>query len=131
MCVDVNGTTPQLRTVSGCTCTGYRLSFQCAAVGAGATIWRGSAFNCPSSLNEILLYHSRFTTRTAAGSCNNGNIIARALNTTEGRYHSELNITNLTPEMNGATIECLHDNGTSTYLINSTMITITTGMQYN
>ena len=117
----------EVRLVSNCTCIGYPLEFQCIAIGPGATIWQGGAFNCSSSLNKIQLYHSRFATRTAAGSCNNGNIIARALDSTEGRYRSQLNIHSLTPEMNGTTIECLYDNGTHIHSINNITITITTG----
>ena len=116
-----------IRLVSNCTCIGYPLEFQCITIGRGATIWRGNAFNCPSSLDKIQLYHSRFTTGTATGSCNNGNIIARALNTTEGRYRSQLKIYNLTHAMIGATVECAYDNGTHVHPINSITISITTG----
>lgn len=113
--------------MSNCTCIGYPLEFQCVTIGRGATIWRGSAFNCPSSLDKIQLYHSRFTTGRATGSCNNGNIIARALDTTEGQYRSQLSIYNLTSEMIGTTVECAYDNGTHIHPINNIIISVTTG----
>ena len=113
--------------MSNCTCIGYPLEFQCVTIGRGATIWRGSAFNCPSSLDKIQLYHSRFTTGRATGSCNNGNIIARALDTTEGQYRSQLSIYNLTSEMIGTTVECAYDNGTHIHHINNIIISVTTG----
>jgi hypothetical protein len=113
-----------IRVVSNCTCIGYPLEFQCVTIGRGATIWQlqGSAFNC-----QIQLYHSRFTTGTAAGSCNSGNIIARALDNMEGRYRSQLIVHNLTPEMIGTTVECAHDNGTHIHPINNITISITAG----
>lgn len=116
----------EIRLVSGCTCIGYPLELQCIAIGPGATIWRGSALNYPSSLNEILLYHSRFVSGTAVGSCNNGNIVARALDIVEGRYRSQLFIGILTPELNGTIMECLYDNGTHVHSNNMT-IAATTG----
>ena len=114
----------EVRLMSNCTCIGYPLEFQCVVIGPGATIWRGSALNCPSSLNKIQLYHSQFASGTAAGSCNSGNIVARSLDTVGGQYRSQLNIHNLTPEMNGTTIKCLYDNGTHIHSINNLTITL-------
>ena len=116
--------------MSGCTCVDHPLTFRCTAVGPGATIWRGSALNCPSSLNEIQLYHSRFASGRAVGYCNDRNIVAYAVGTTEGRFHSNLKIVNLTHEMNGTTIKCIYDDGANIYPSNSTIISITTGNYY-
>lgn len=125
MTTDQSG--PEIRLLNDCTCIGYPLEFECVAIGPGATIWQGSALNCPSSLNKIQLYHSRFTSGRASGSCNSGNIVARALDTDGGRYRSLLNIHNLTPEMIGTTVECLYDNGTHIHSINNITIVVTTG----
>ena len=117
-----------VRLSSDCTCIGYPLEFECTAVGLGATIWQGSALNCPSSLNKIQLYHSRFVSGRETGSCNGGNIVASGLDTAEGRYRSQLSIQSLGPEMAGATVECLYDNGIHTHSINNITIIITTGI---
>ena len=117
----------EFKLVSDCTCVGHHLKFQCTAVGSGATIWRGSALNCPSSLNEIQLYHSRFASGRAIGYCNDGNIVAYAVGIAEGQFRSNLLIVNLTREMNGTTIECNYDDGANINSINSTTIAITTG----
>jgi hypothetical protein len=52
------------------------LTFECTVVGGSGTIWRGSAFDCENSNDEITLLHSRFANRTI-GTCNNGTIVGR------------------------------------------------------
>ena len=47
--------------VSGCACPGDTLTYECTVVGAGSTIWTGSAFNCSNSNYMILLLHNRFS----------------------------------------------------------------------
>ena len=52
------GTINVLVAINGCTCEGYDRMYECRITGSGATVWRGSAFNCPATGNEILFLHS-------------------------------------------------------------------------
>ena len=61
-------------------CPGDVLTIECTITGGVATVWRGTAFQCVSRSNEIILRHSGFReSYNPAGTCNNGAIIARAL----------------------------------------------------
>ena len=73
----------KLITSSDCLCPGDTLTYECVVIGSrfGATVWRGSAFDCPSS--EISLLHSAYAEGSVLcahyGECNNGSIIAQSL----------------------------------------------------
>ena len=71
----------------------------------GATVWRGTAFNCLSQ--EIVLLHSRFADGTF-GVCNGQDIVAKSVSVNDNNYTSQLNVT-LTPNIAGKIIECAHD----------------------
>ena len=43
---------------NACNCVGDTLTFECTVTIGKGTIWRGSAFNCDSSSNEIILLNS-------------------------------------------------------------------------
>ena len=73
----------------------------------GLTAWTGSALDCPSSSNIIILFHSRFM--SVYKTCNNGAIVARGLSVEGNNYISQLNVT-LTSDTAGKTITCLYDN---------------------
>ena len=93
------------RTLSGCTCPGYKVEYECTTVGMGATVWHGTAFNCPS--NEITLRHSQFDRVHAIGECNQGDICAHAeSNGSNNRYTSRL-IVNVTSALNDKTVSFL------------------------
>ena len=116
---------------SGCTCPGYSVTFTCSILGGGNTIWKGSAFDCPSTSdsnnNQILLLHSRFgTDQNPSGSCNNGDIQGGGVSRVGGCFISELNVT-ITPGVVGKEIQCVHDNTSAEILIGSDNITVTTG----
>ena len=106
---------------SNCTCEGYDQVYECRISGSGAVVWRGTALHCSTSSNEIVLFQSRSGPQV----CNNGAIsgIIRAENDT---YVSQLtvSVSTKTVSMN---ISCLHENGSSTKLIGSSLLTITTG----
>ena len=92
-----------------CACPGDTLIYECTVVGVpnGATIWRGTAFECLS--NEIALLHSRFVNGTLNfGICNNGAIVARSLSVEGNNYTSQLNVT-VTPDTAAKTIICFND----------------------
>ena len=101
-----------MSTASEYACPGDLLTYECNATGGsniGATIWTGTAFNCPSSGNEIILLHVHIN-RTYMYTCNNGAIVARSLSVEGNNYTSQLNVT-ITPDTAGKTIKCVHDDG--------------------
>ena len=112
-------------SVSGCACPGDTLTYECTVVGAGFTIWTGSAFNCSNSNHEISLLHNRFSsTKGDYGSCSNRAIVGRSLSAEGSSYTSQLNVT-ITPDTAGKTIECLHDDGLVATLVFASQIPIT------
>ena len=91
--------------MSGCACPGDTLTYECTAVGAGSTIWTGSAFNCSNSNYMILLLHSHFSsTKGDYGSCTNGAIVGRSLSAEGNYFTSQLNVT-VTSDTAGKTID--------------------------
>ena len=101
------------------------LVFLCINFG-GATVWKGSIFNCPGSGNEITLRHSAL--ENAAGTCNDGNIVIYNIDITNNTHSSQLNVI-VSPEMHNETVECIHDtlNATSVLVGTYTLI-LTTGI---
>ena len=74
----------------------------------GATIWKGTAFDCPLNDHELVLLHSRFTSANGAfGVCNNGAIVARSLSVEGNNFTSQLSIT-VSLDIAGKTIMCFH-----------------------
>ena len=102
--------------LSGCTCPGYTLTYECTVMGGpgGATVWHGTSFNCTMSDHEIVLLHSRFESNTGTlRMCSNGAIVGRSLRVeNNGRYTSQLNVT-VSSDMTGESIECAHDHETT------------------
>ena len=108
--------------INGCSCPGYTLTFECTVVGRGATVWRGSAFDCVYTSNTILLFHSRFATPIGTiSTCNNGAIVGRSLRVENNSYTSQLNVT-VSRDLIGKSVTCVHDNGTYVYAIGSSII---------
>ena len=92
-------------------CSGDLLTFTCVAIGAGSTVWRGSAFmRCHgSNTKDISLRHTQFNSLDKPrGFCNNGAIVACAVGVDGDNYTSQLNVT-VSPEMNNKTVECVHE----------------------
>ena len=102
------------------------LVFLCSVNVGGATIWKGSIFNCPRTGNEIALRHSAL--ENAAGTCNDGNIVAYNIDVTNNTHSSQLNVT-VSPEMHNEMVECIHDtlNATSV-LVRTYTLVLTTGI---
>ena len=118
--------------LSDCVCPGHELRLECTVVGGIATIWRGSAFDCPGSANGILLRHSRFASGTHYGECNNGRIIGRSINTTSDsdgiKFISQLIIQlDENGTLDGRTVECDILNGTHYIDIGTHVIYYTRG----
>ena len=85
------------------------LNFLCSVSDGAATVWKGSIFSCPNSQNEILLRHSRFEDGPGiSGTCNDGEVIAYSIESTNNSYISQLNVT-ISPEMQNGTVECIQD----------------------
>ena len=115
-----------LRASYDCACPGGNVLYECTVPGVGATIWRGGAFDCPESNDMILLIHGINSTRE----CNNGEISARPirLQPNESLYTSQLTV-RLSPDTNGTTILCLHDDGAGSITeVGSHVLTATTGI---
>ena len=119
--------------LNGCVCPGHELRLECTVVGGAATNWRGSAFDCPSSTNRIVLRHSQFESGTS-GECNNGRIIGRSINKTSGsdgiKYISQLDIQlDVNDTLEGRTVECVRHSDTRRAIIGThTIIPQTKGI---
>ena len=116
----------ELVLLSGqCICPGYTIIFECTVLddrSGGTTVWQGTALDCESKNNEILLLHSYYTSpRGASEGCNNGAVVGRSVRVQGTHYVSQLYVT-LTPEMISETVECSVDNGTSTTVVGSLSI---------
>ena len=116
--------------LSDCVCPGHELRLQCTVVGPGFTLWKGSAFNCSS--NQIILSHTQFENGDPTRGCNNGRIIARGINKTSDsdgdKFISQLTIQlGVNDNLDGRTVECVHDNLTHSTTINTYTIHYTRG----
>ena len=109
----------------GCVCLGNTLTYKCTVTGGGATIWRGTAFECSYG---TILRHTHFTSLYGASrSCNKGDIVAKSLSVEGNNYTSQLNVT-ITPQTAGKAIECFRDNGFNLTLFFSSVIPTITGL---
>ena len=99
----------QLVSISQCDCLGQTLTYECTVMGdsGGATVWTGTALNCPS--DEIVLLHRRFTDPDRAiRSCNNGATVAQSLSVQDNLYTSQLTAT-IVPDIVGKSFMCFYD----------------------
>ena len=101
------------------------MTYNCTVSGSGATIWKGTEFDC-SSNNEIIILHSINYTSERPKTRNNGAIIGRAIGAENDSYTSQLTV-QISDELNGTTIVCVHDNGTDSVEIGSAILSVTTG----
>ena len=117
-------------TTSDCACPDDDQIYECTVVGdlGGITVWQGTAFNCEVGADSISLLHSQFVSEGGAfGNCNGRAIRGRSLRIENNRYISQLVVT-LSSDMNGETIECVHDNGRKRTLIGNYSINLITGI---
>ena len=114
-----------LKSTSLCICPGDELTYECTLEGdAGATLWTGTAFDCPQTENQFEFIHRRRfinTTRT----CNNGAIVARGVKVEGSNYTSQLNIT-VDDSLDGKSVICSYDVGTFNVLIGNSAIALKT-----
>ena len=118
-----------LKSVSGCTCPGDALTYECTVMGKiiGVTFWSGTAFKCRDSSDAIILLHSQFN--SSYGICNDGTIIAKSISLEGNNYTSQLNIT-VTPDIVGKTIECHYTGGNGIITLLSSWVILRTGLSY-
>ena len=113
---------------AGCSCPGELLTFTCTVMGGGVTLWRGTAFNCPSN-NEIILRHSQYASggSGASGECNGGAITGQgSRNVVNSNFSSQLNIT-VSAALNRRSVECAYNDGQQTSRIGLSTLTVITG----
>lgn len=121
----------QFTVITSCTCTGYKKVYECKVTGDGSTVWKGTAFDCPSSGNQINLLHSQFVqTQGTDGVCNRGGIVANNIGATTNRTYTSQLVVNLTMVQEGESVECFHDNTTSLNFIGNASIRITEGKTF-
>ena len=107
-----------------CGCPGQNSSYICTAVGGVITVWGGTAFNCTSILNEILLRHNNF--QIATGECNNGAISGYSIENVDNSFTSCLDV-RLSTNLQGRTINCSVDDGIGSVIpIGTKTLTVTT-----
>ena len=105
-------------------CPGDVLTTECAITGVGATAWLGTAFQCDSSHDEIILRHSQFGgPYNTIRSCNNGEIVVQSLGVVNNSYISQLSVT-VSPELNNTTVECWYINDITLTVIRSIQIIV-------
>ena len=114
-----------------CPCIGDILIFSCTAVGGGGTRWGGTAFNCPSLLNEIILRHSLYDSPSGtSGHCNGGAITARSIDVSESAdvscYTSQLSVT-IQNISSTVTIQCTHNSLSGPIPIGESAVTAVSG----
>ena len=118
-----------LSSSSPCVCPGDVLTYECTVEGIAdvmSTIWTGTAFDCQSSENELLLIHS--TSRfTETQRCNHGAITGRGIRVVGNNYTSQINIT-VDPSMDGENVVCFYHSGSSITVVGNSSIQLTTGI---
>ena len=97
-----------------CNCVGDTLTFECTVMTGRGTIWRGNAFNCASTGNEINLFNSSVGDQT----CNSGIITGRVIKHERNTYTSQLDVV-FSSDLIGRTIECASDNGSQIAVFNT------------
>ena len=112
-----------------CACPGEVLTYSCSVIGAGNTVWNGTAFNCGSSgtQNEISLRHTQFDRPGGAtGSCNNDAIKAQSIGVVNNCYTSNLTV-RISTTLNNTSIQCTHDSSEGQLSIGSSVVLVMTG----
>ena len=105
----------EFRVIKNCTCE--ERIYECRIIGAGTTVWKGSAFDCPQLSNEITFLSSSFK-------CNNGAITALIITAENNTHISQLTVS-VKAEIVDKSISCFHDVGNTTEMIGSSVILMT------
>ena len=105
---------------SNCVCEGYNLVYECSITGHGTIIWRGIAFECPHSSDEIVLFQNSRGIHV----CNDGAITGRIIGADNNTYMSQLTVL-VSDETIGMNVSCFHDSKGTENLIGSSLLTLT------
>ena len=124
MSLDIVAGTNELVKINGCMCEGSHQVYDCTVARESATIWTGTAFNCPATNNEIIFQHG--ANGAVNASCNEGAVSGYIIRANDSSYTSRLSIF-VTPEVNGSRVSCFSDGLHGTVEIGSSDLTITTG----
>ena len=133
----VNGQLTLTSRRKTCTCPGDVLMYECTVMSTsiGLTILKGNPafFDCTgpggigNSDDQLGLHHGKFD-QGVVEHCNNGAVVGRSLESENGSYTSQFNITvNSEQLLAGGMIECLQDNGchVSDSVVGAANITVT------
>ena len=107
-----------------CGCLGQNASFICTASGGVFTVWGGTAFNCDSSEDKISLTHIDF--QTTMGQCNDGAIVGYGIENVNNSYISRLDVRLMSTDLQGQTIICSVDNGSSVITLGNETLIVST-----
>ena len=113
----------ELVALNSCTCEGYDQVYECRITGGGTLVWKGSAFDCPSTGNEIILVHGN----SRSNDCNDGAIVGGFIRAENSTYIIAQLTVSVSAEMVGLNISCYHDSVVGDNLIGSTSLALTTG----
>ena len=108
--------------IGNASCVSCPVTLECAVGGLGATVWKGTSFDCDESSDEITLLHSRFNTTdgNTVKTCG-GAIVAYTIGVKDNHYISRL-LVNATEDLLEKTIQCAYDDGLAEYTVFSTTI---------
>ena len=82
-------------------------TYECQAESGQSTVWKGTAFMCSHSNDEIILHiRSKFEN----GTCNNGDIVGEITEIDGMTYTSQVYVT-FGSSLIGKTVECFVDDG--------------------
>ena len=110
-----------------CACPHSVLTYTCTTVGQGVTLWEGTAFNCPSTANQIILRNSQFASGGTGtfGACNDGNIVAEGVraDSEDNRHTSQLNVT-VSARLDGLSIKCVYNSDEGVNTVGEATLTV-------
>jgi hypothetical protein len=126
----------QITEFNKAACRGDTLTFDCTVNGGHgvATVWKGSAFNCTHSNNDITLLHSRSNSSVNEnGMCDGGELKAYAelevLNSNRDKFLSQINITTTYSfTRSNFTVACFYDDGMDETVVSNWTVSISNGV---
>ena len=118
--------------ITSCTCLGHVVTYECTIMRGLGTVWRGNAFDCASSDNEIYLLESHFNSseRSSIMHMQQWDMITGRINRIDGGFYtSQLSVT-VSSDLIGKNVSCAQSDGSTTDVLIGSPITIhnTAGM---
>jgi hypothetical protein len=109
-----------------CACAGDRLIYNCSIMGGTATLWRGTAFDCPMDENEITFRHSQFAANQEIRICNDGDLVGRNVGVVNDCYTSQLNVI-VRESFNNKTVQCAFTSSEGMTTIGESLLRVVSG----